>query len=455
MALAANTTVESSTDPASGPDYYVNHLAEVNKTNEVVSTEDIYNKNGILLVRKGARISSDIAQKVVQHKLLKPLEEQVQLEQVVGAPAIQVSFDELANRYPDVRAIHEKLEFAPRLQKLLNNNEISPLLAQKLTVMKDRLPQRYENAVFCAWLSALVATQMKLGGDLVHAVFLAGLVHDVGLLHIEPEIINKTGQLSVSEWRAMQSHVVVGQMMLKGIRGIHPRAAIAVLEHHESCDGTGYPGGKLEDQLDVLGQIIGMADSLHAIRANQFEKCGRNLRDAIPYLRMNASTHTTGVHDAVHFVIKEANLPLSKVNPLGSDEVLVKHLIDRATQLQHVVAALEELQDVLLLGGTGADGKKLYKVVQPVVRMMRSSGILRDEIVQWLQSLITAPDESAIDDLTEMELMQNELGWQVKKVHRMLRETCERGLGSLSATDKSRLEQIAVGLGQATSPTGC
>lgn len=433
---------KNSSDGEDQSDYYANHLAEVDKTNDVVSTEDIFNKSGMLLVRRGARISQEIAQKVVQHKLLKPLEEQVQLERSINPTSIISAFTELAIRYPDVRAIHDKYDFDARLKALVKNQDFGQIVAQKLTVMQERLPARFENAVFVGWLSALIATEMKLGGDLVNAVYLAGLLHDVGLLHISPDIINKTGQLSVEEWRAMQSHVVVAQMLLKNTRGIHPRAATAVMEHHESCDGTGYPAGKMEDQLDVLGQIIATADSLHAIRVSQFEKSGRSLRDAIPYLHMNASVHFTSVYDAVHALIKESGLELSTSNPHGNVEALVSHVLTRGSQLQRVVTALDELQDLMLLSGAGIEGKRLLKVIQPVVRMMRSSGILRDEILEWLKSLQATPDGGALRDLNEMELMQNELYWQVKKAHRMLLEFSAHGGSKIMAGDQERLARI-------------
>jgi hypothetical protein len=293
---------------------------------------------------------------------------------------------------------------------------------------------------------------MKLGGDLVNAVLLAGLVHDVGLLHISPDIVNNTGQLSVEEWRAMQSHVIVGQLLLKGVKGVHPRAAVAVMEHHESCDGTGYPTGKMEDQLDLLGQIVAMADSLHAIRANQFAACGRTLRDAIPYLHMNAAAHFTNVYQATHDLIKESGLTLSQVNPHGDIVALTDHLIARGAQLQRVVSGLEQLQDLLLLSGAGPEAKRLLKVVQPVVRMMRSSGILREEIHAWLKSLRAAPDQDALQDLCEMELMQNELYWQVRKANRMLREFREHGVAKVSAADQQRLAQIGEDLSAAVTP---
>jgi response regulator RpfG family c-di-GMP phosphodiesterase len=441
--VVADVISGASVEDISGqPDQYVNHLAEVNKTNDVVCTDDIYNKHGVLLVRKGARIGSDMAQRVLQHKLMKPLEEQVQLGRTLNAATVLAAFVKYCEAYPDIRQIHSELDFDKRFKNLVQRIEFANVIAQKLTVLQDRLPQKFENAVLCGWLATLIATEMNLTSDLVQAVLLAGLTHDVGLLHIPLEIVNKTGELTVVEWRAMQSHVVVGQILLKNTKNVHPRAPIAVIEHHERCDGSGYPVGKTEEQLDVLGQIIGIADSVLSIRLYQFSKHGRNFRDALPYLHMNSATHSSAVYNAMHALLIKSKLQPTQVNTFQTSSALVNHLAARGNQLKNVVTVLEELLDLALLSGVGTEAKRLYKVTQPVVRMISSSGLLREEILAWLQLLQQQPDDSALGELIESELMQNELYWQIKKVQRMLNDFVEQKVASLSTDDQARVLRI-------------
>lgn len=430
---------DSSIEEISGqPDHYVNHLAAVNQTKGVVSTEDIRNKNGILLLCKGARISPDAAQKILQHKLAKPLDQQVQIENSASGATLVKSFATFLEKYPDVRQVHEGAQFELRFRKLLSDPNHDPILLQKITVLQTQQEPEFEKAIFCAWLGALLAVEMNLSGDLVGAAFLAGLVHDLGLLHIPAEFVNKQGELSSAEWRAIQSHVVIGQLLIKNMKGMHPRAAVAVLEHHERCDGTGYPTGKMEEGMDVMGQIIGMADSLHAIRVKQFAKVGRNLRDAIPYLQLNATTHTTGVYHAMHALLKKSKLAPTQINPMGDFGTLVSHLCARSLQLKGVVNVLDGLMNLSSASNAGAEAKKMQRVIEPVAQMMRSSGLLGADILNWLDTLQSQPDDGAMPELVEIDLMQNELGWQLKKVQRALSEFLEKEIGSLTP-DEDRL----------------
>ena len=440
MEIAQDVSLE---DIAGEQNHYVSHLAEVNKSNDVIVTEDVRNKNGILLVRKGARISQDVAQKILQHKLIKPLEEQVQLENTLSNSNLHHDFKSLADKYHDVQQIQAIPEYYDTFKNLLEAQNLDPILMQKLTVLKDRLIEEYDKSLFCAWLSVLIAKELKLQEDSIEVAFIAGLTHDIGLLHISPDIVQKKQALTTAEWRAIQSHVVVGQLLLKNIKNLDHRAANAVLEHHERCDGSGYPAGKAEESLDIMGQVVGMADSMQAIRVNQFIKTGRNLRDAMPYLHMNASTHFLKVYRAMCSILHKSDLQPSRVNPFETFNALLDHLLIRGKKLQNAVVLLQQALE--LTGYTKGSNayNKLIKVIEPVVIMIKTSGLVKEEIINWLELLQQQPDDTALDEMMEMELMQNELYWQLRKVCKAINEYVEKEARAIAPEHRGQLSRIA------------
>lgn len=413
---------ESQTDLAKQQNHYVSHLAEVNKTQEITSTTDVVNDKGILLVKKGARITEDVAQKVLNHKLLKPLEEQVCFEKSLGANELQVEFDKIFSELPDLKQIHESQEFSADLQTVIKFAAKKNFLLQKLTVLSQQLPDVFKKALFSAWLSSLIAKKIGLELEDIQCAFVAGLFHDIGLLHIDPDILNKKSKLEPDEWKAIKSHVVVGYLIFSNLTKKYSRVAQAILEHHECCDGTGYPVGKLEDGLGILGQIVAMADTLQAIRLNQFTRSGMNMRDTLPFLHMNTNRHFTRVYQAVSLLIMESDLPVTLKIPYPSHKAMLDTLIERVDVLQDAIVVLMLVCELTKNLHDDVQFRKFSCVAQPVLHMINSSGLAKEDILIWLKSERLQADDENTRELVEMDLMQTELLWQLKKTVKFIDE---------------------------------
>ncbi|MBI5461612.1 MAG: HD domain-containing protein [Gammaproteobacteria bacterium] len=406
-----------------GADFYATRLAGLNENNAVVTTDDIVNSKGVVLVRKGARVDANMAEKILRHKLIKPLEEQVAVADGLDGPHLAQRFAALHEKYPDIGRLHNQLGSANQCHILAKDSDYHPQLWQKLTVLEHEMPAEFEKGLFCAGIAALLARELKLSHQDIEAAFLAGLMHDVGLLHVAPDILNKTAVLTPAEWRAIQSHVITGRMLLEHLPGVPESAARAVFEHHERCDGTGYPGGNGEDRLGMLGQVVAIADSVQAIRVRQFEKLGRNLLDMLPYLHLNAYTHFYAVFQAMVSVLKRSGLAATIADPYGGVAAMAQRLQQRGRLLQEAVGHLQAMVEKLeALPKRGGRGQHMLRSARRVQTMMVSSGLVRDELLGWLEALEVTPDTVALAELNEIDLMQNELRWQVRNLLRAFGE---------------------------------
>lgn len=437
-------TEETIEEVAAKQNYYVSHLADVNKETDVISTEDIFNSSGVMVIPKGTRINQDVAMKVLRHKLLKPLEDQVKLGDSIDKKILADDLQKLMAKYKDLQAIHQRNNFEASFASLIDEIKFNAISLQKLTVLKKQLPREYEKSLFCGWLSAMISQEMGQGKDLVEASFLAGFFHDIGLLNVSPQTLEKSGDLTPAEWRAIQSHVVVGKLIFGNMGDLHPAVARAVLEHHERCDGSGYPSGKSEEELDVMGQIVGMTDSMQSIRVNQFEMHGRNLRDALPYLHMNSRIHFQKVYEVMCAILKKSGLSRSKVNPFVDYHKFVDHLVRRAFKLNKSRQVIDSLVRIAETVKKNQCITRLGKIVLPVSHMVNSSGLLEEGLMEWLKSLETRTDQACLEDLSEVELMQNELYWQLKKLDKALNGCVEKNDSKLSPALRKTLESFSV-----------
>ena len=92
-------------------------------------------------------------------------------------------------------------------------------------------------------------------------LYLMGLLHDVGKIGVDDAVLKKTGPLTPEEYRQIQSHVEIGVHILTDLKKLH-HLLPGVPHHHESLDGTGYPGGLAGEAIPLEARILAVADSL-------------------------------------------------------------------------------------------------------------------------------------------------------------------------------------------------
>lgn len=131
---------------------------------------------------------------------------------------------------------------------------------------RDRYTWEHSRAV--AKLSEQIAKELGACEDVVSGVRMAGLLHDIGKIHVKEEILNKRDELSNQEWSFIELHPMVGANLLKPIAGFAPIYP-AIYHHHEKYNGTGYPDKLVGKQIPFGARIISVADSFDAMTSNR------------------------------------------------------------------------------------------------------------------------------------------------------------------------------------------
>jgi putative nucleotidyltransferase with HDIG domain len=121
--------------------------------------------------------------------------------------------------------------------------------------------------------SMSVALICKIFGDWLHlseadkqALKIAGFLHDIGKVKVPQEIICKKGKLTNVEYEIVKKHTEFGYEIVKN-KDIDERIKLAILMHHEKCDGTGYPNKLKGNQIDDFAKIVAIADAYDAMTA--------------------------------------------------------------------------------------------------------------------------------------------------------------------------------------------
>lgn len=106
------------------------------------------------------------------------------------------------------------------------------------------------------------------------------MLHDVGKLHIPPEILRKPGQLDTEERATMETHTVLGERLLTGTESM-TRAARIARSHHECWDGSGRPDGLAGEAIPLEARITAAADVLDALVSDRCYKEAWTYHDAL------------------------------------------------------------------------------------------------------------------------------------------------------------------------------
>ena len=413
--------VEETFDPFRA-DAYVDHLADLDEVQEVIASEDILNEFGVLLVPKGARIKKSIADRLMGHKVEKPVHQVVSLSGCLNERTLLERFRALINAQNDLKELHKANNYDDRLAHLCTCAKLPLALLQKLTVMMERLPKIFHRSLFSAWFGSMLANEIEPSPDFVYNTFLAGLFHDLGLLHIDPHIVNKTKDVTEEEWMTLKTHINIGKQLVEGLNMVDPSVLRAIDEHHERCDGTGYPFHKNERKLGRHGQLIALAETVHALRFIQFGTSGKDLGDIKPYLMLNQRTYFYHSYKAALTVISRAELPSNITLKKSDFERIKAGLIVRNTNLDALQSQFRLLYQYLGHTSIQTITAPLLVSINNSLKTIQRSGVVGTDIGQWLES--TQPEEFAeiALEMQELTAMQYELLFNLRRSFRFFEE---------------------------------
>jgi len=144
-------------------------------------------------------------------------------------------------------------------------------------------------ALISRWIAERMAETEPLDEEHIHRIYLAGLLHDIGKIGIDENVLRKNGKLTPEERECIQRHPSIGASILRGIKQMRDIVP-GVLYHHERVDGLGYPSGLRGDQIPLTGKIVGLADSFDAMTSKRVYRDALSIERALSEIRRGLGT---------------------------------------------------------------------------------------------------------------------------------------------------------------------
>jgi putative nucleotidyltransferase with HDIG domain len=228
-----------------------------------------------------------------------------------------------------------KAVIADMVESIIRNPDAMGVLSQ----LKDADEYTALHSVRVCILALTFGRHLDMTREELNLLGVGALLHDVGKMRVQVEILNKKGRLTEEEFEIMKSHVPLGVEVLQRSPGI-PRASIEVAaNHHERYAGGGYANGQKGDSIGVFGMIGGVVDCYDAITSDRSYHKGMTAYDALSkmYQWRNTAFHPGLIEQ---FIQCMGVYPIGSIVELSTGAIGVVATVNRERRLKPRVALI-------------------------------------------------------------------------------------------------------------------
>ncbi len=154
-------------------------------------------------------------------------------------------------------------------------------------------------------LARAIASLMGFTRDRIDGIRIAGSIHDIGKISIPSEILSKPATLTAIEFKLIKTHPQMGYDILKNIDFPWP-VAMAIYQHHERINGSGYPSGIRDTDIILEAKILAVADVVEAMSSHRPYRRAIGTDIAIDEIKKNSGIlYDKNVVEACAILFKE------------------------------------------------------------------------------------------------------------------------------------------------------
>lgn len=241
-------------------EHYTRSVTELADLVSVTTSQEVFSSTGIKLVNKGIRLNSSFFERLGRHKILPPLEQCLVVENGVNNKEIVSIAQHLLETDPSMARMVNLLPIPAEIFAVLQSITLTDPVVFLLTLARERRSVLLRHSVKVALISVYLGMRLCLTRAKLVELASAGIFHDLGELRIDADLYKQDAHPTPEEREKMYSHSAISQHMLLNSSGYSLEILMAVLKHHESVDGSGYPFGLRGKEMDGAAKILSIAE---------------------------------------------------------------------------------------------------------------------------------------------------------------------------------------------------
>lgn len=326
--------------------------------------KNLYDQLGRTLLNKGVVLTESLIEKIKNNGIymlyIEDKYSEGEIEEVIAPElknkavnAIKETYNEIitatsiekrgATSLVEKTALIKKDKYIRNLYSL-SESIVDEILSQKdvmvsLVDIKNMSNYEYQHGLSVAIYSIILGMQLGLNKDSLSNLCVGAMLHDIGKLSLDKELIIKSESWTEEELEIVKGHAEMGYDYLKEHTSIRGTSRIIAMQHHERIDGTGYPKGLEGKYINNLAKIVAIADAYDSLTSDPHLKKNMPPNEALEYI-MGAAGRYYEYDYVKMFVRKIMPYPEGTLVKLSNNKIGVVKRVNRNYPMRPIVRVL-------------------------------------------------------------------------------------------------------------------
>lgn len=239
----------------------------------------LYGPNGEILCKKGTELKEKYISKISDYSIphiyiTDEASEDITISNTISQEVKNEAYRNLKKLYTAIQSGQKSIQ--KEMQACLDSIDkiTEDVIAERIELfdlfdIKMMNEYFYQHAVNVAIISLIIGKSLSLNELELYRLAVGAYFHDVGLMFIPKEVFDKTTTYTDNDIQVMRTHPEKGYRFAKDEFYLPMKSYLAILQHHERFDGTGYPHKKSGKDISSYGRIVAIADVYDALSSRR------------------------------------------------------------------------------------------------------------------------------------------------------------------------------------------
>lgn len=287
----------------------------------------IYNSEGRILLQTGVKLNESFIARLrelgISSLYIKnELYDDVEVRDVVAEETRVQTIKVVKENF---RSLEKQKKLNIRLVQGAIDNLIDELLASpqvlvNLSDIRTFDDYTFGHSVNVCILAIMAGITMSYHDLKLKELGIGALLHDIGKIKVDVNILNKEDELSHEEFAEIKKHSEYGFEILRQYPDVSLLSAHIAFQHHERWDGKGYPRQMTGENIHEYARIVAVADVYDALTADRPYRPGYSVDQTITIINRMSGIYLDP--DCVTAVLANiAIYPIGSVVELNTGEI--------------------------------------------------------------------------------------------------------------------------------------